>query len=70
MRTLHKIETIIERRRNTNEYLKHILTAFGKNGIPKVILKKFNAGIINNELSHLLSDDCTFDLEVKVNEKE
>ena len=25
--------------------------------------------VINNELSHLLSDDCTFDLEVKVNEK-
>ena len=25
--------------------------------------------VINGELSHLLSDDCTFDLEVKVNEK-
>ena len=47
---------------------KTYLTAFGKNGIPKVILKSLMP-VINNELSHLLSEDCTFDLEVKVNEK-
>jgi len=47
---------------------KTYLTAFGKNGIPKVILKSLMP-VINNELCHLLSDDCTFDLEVKVNEK-
>jgi len=47
---------------------KTYLTAFGKNGIPKVILKSLMP-VINNELSHLLSEDSTFDLEVKVNEK-
>jgi DNA repair exonuclease SbcCD ATPase subunit len=47
---------------------KTYLTAFGKNGIPKVILKSLMP-VINNELSHLLSEDCAFDLEVKVNEK-
>ena len=47
---------------------KTYLTAFGKNGIPKVILKSLMP-VINNELSHLLSEDSTFDLEVRVNEK-
>ena len=62
-----KIETI-KKEEDIQRIFKTYLTAFGKNGIPKVILKSLMP-VINNELSHLLSDDCTFDLEVKVNEK-
>jgi len=64
---LSKIETI-KKEEQIQRIFKTYLTAFGKNGIPKVILKSLMP-VINGELSHLLSDDCTFDLEVKVNEK-
>ena len=64
---IDKIETI-KKEEEIQRIFKTYLTAFGKNGIPKVILKSLMP-VINNELSHLLSDDCTFDLEVKVNEK-
>ena len=64
---IDKIETI-KKEEDVQRIFKTYLTAFGKNGIPKVILKSLMP-VINNELSHLLSDDCTFDLEVKVNEK-
>jgi DNA repair exonuclease SbcCD ATPase subunit len=64
---LQNIEKIIKEEQ-VQMIFKTYLTAFGKNGIPKVILKSLMP-IINNELSHLLSEDCTFDLEVKVNEK-
>jgi len=58
----------IKKEEQVQMIFKTYLTAFGKNGIPKVILKSLMP-VINNELSHLLSEDCTFDLEVKVNEK-
>ena len=64
---LQKIETI-KKEEQIQRIFKTYLTAFGKNGIPKVILKSLMP-VINNELSHLLSEDCTFDLEVMVNEK-
>ena len=64
---IDKIDTI-KKEEGIQRIFKTYLTAFGKNGIPKVILKSLMP-VINNELSHLLSDDCTFDLEVKVNEK-
>ena len=64
---LHKIE-VIKKEEQIQKIFKTYLTAFGKNGIPKVILKSLMP-VINNELSHLLSEDSTFDLEVKVNEK-
>ena len=64
---LQNIEKIIKEEQ-VQMIFKTYLTAFGKNGIPKVILKSLMP-VINNELSHLLSEDCTFDLEVKVNEK-
>ncbi len=58
----------IKKEEQVQTIFKTYLTAFGKNGIPKVILKSLMP-VINNELSHLLSEDSTFDLEVKVNEK-
>ena len=64
---LQKIEKI-KKEEQVQMIFKTYLTAFGKNGIPKVILKSLMP-VINNELAHLLSEDCTFDLEVKVNEK-
>tara|TARA_R110002020_G_scaffold329497_2_gene545308 strand:+ start:709 stop:3030 length:2322 start_codon:yes stop_codon:yes gene_type:complete len=70
-RRLHEnIENIekIKKEEQIQLIFKTYLTAFGKNGIPKVILKSLMP-VINNELSHLLSEDCKFDLEVKVNEK-
>jgi DNA repair exonuclease SbcCD ATPase subunit len=64
---LQKIDKI-KKEEQVQMIFKTYLTAFGKNGIPKVILKSLMP-VINNELGHLLSEDCTFDLEVKVNEK-
>ena len=64
---LQKIESI-KKEEQIQRIFKAYLTAFGKNGIPKVILKSLMP-VINNELSHLLSEDSTFDLEVRVNEK-
>tara|TARA_R110001592_G_scaffold71364_5_gene218233 strand:+ start:4386 stop:6707 length:2322 start_codon:yes stop_codon:yes gene_type:complete len=64
---LENIEKI-KKEEQVQRIFKTYLTAFGKNGIPKVILKSLMP-VINNELSHLLSEDSTFDLEVKVNEK-
>jgi len=64
---LQKIESI-RKEEQIQRIFKTYLTAFGKNGIPKVILKSLMP-VINNELSHLLSEDSTFDLEVKVDEK-
>ena len=64
---LQKIESI-KKEEQIQRIFKTYLTAFGKNGIPKVILKSLMP-VINNELSHLLSEDSTFDLEVRVNEK-
>ena len=64
---LHKIEKI-KTEEQIQKIFKTYLTAFGKNGIPKVILKSLMP-VVNNELSHLLSEDSTFDLEVKVNDK-
>mgnify|MGYP003624295801 FL=1 len=58
----------IKKEERVQMVFKTYLTAFGKNGIPKVILKSLMP-VINNELCHLLSEDCAFDLEVKVNEK-
>ena len=65
--TLENIEKI-KKEEQIQMIFKTYLTAFGKNGIPKVILKSLMP-VINNELSHLLSEDSTFDLEVRVNEK-
>ena len=65
--SLEKIETI-KKEEQIQKIFKTYLTAFGKNGIPKVILKSLMP-VVNNELSHLLSEDSTFDLEVRVNEK-
>ena len=64
---LQKIESI-KKEEQIQRIFKTYLTAFGKNGIPKVILKSLMP-VINNELGHLLSEDSTFDLEVKVDEK-
>ena len=58
----------IKKEEEVQKIFKTYLTAFGKNGVPKVILKSLMP-VVNNELNHLLSEDSVFDLEVKVNEK-
>jgi len=59
---------IIKKENDVEKVFRAYLTVYGKNGIIKTIMKSV-VPKLNNELLTLLSDVTTFNLEIKVNDK-
>jgi len=59
---------IINKENDVDKVFRAYLTVYGKNGIIKTIMKSV-VPKLNNELLTLLSDVTTFNLEIKVNDK-
>jgi len=59
---------IIKKENDVDKVFRAYLTVYGKNGIIKTIMKSV-VPKLNNELLTLLSDVTTFNLEIKVNDK-